>query len=137
MILLDAYALMAVFREEPAADSVEQLLRTEVCSINVVNLAETIDRLVRFQDAPLDLLEQGVLSLLETVPIAVVEIGKSEAIEAGLLRGRYYRRGSRAVSLADCMLIASALRSGSEIATGDPALTRVAEEEGLVVHHLA
>jgi len=44
--LLDAYALIALLGDEPAADKVEELLRRGDCSASVVNLAEAIPLLV-------------------------------------------------------------------------------------------
>ncbi|HET9200018.1 MAG TPA: PIN domain-containing protein [Dehalococcoidia bacterium] len=137
MILLDAYALIALLRDEPAADEVQRLLESETCSISAANLAETVDRTVRIQELPADAVEQTLLPLLEAVPITVTEINRAVAIEGGLLRARHYNRSASALSLADCLLLASALALGAAIATGEDALIGAAEEEGVIVQHLS
>lgn len=132
MTVLDAYAVLAYLQEEPAAGLVADLLR-EPATMSSVNAAETIDKLVRIKgrapdDAHADLLMLTV-SGLEIVP-ATAEIG----IEAGRLRARHYDRVTSAVSTADCFAAATALRTGTPVATCDPALVAmVRAEKGAVI----
>lgn len=54
------------------------------------------------------------------------------ARRSGSLRARYYHRGECDLSLADCILLASA-GDGERIATTDPAVATVARAEGIDV----
>jgi hypothetical protein len=62
-----------------------------------------------------------------------VESGTTEAWRAADLRARYYDRKARALSLADCLLLAHVCTGGDEIATADPAIADVARAEGLAL----
>jgi PIN domain nuclease of toxin-antitoxin system len=46
-VLLDAFALIALLRDEPAADEVETILRRGEAAMSAVNLAEALDVLQR------------------------------------------------------------------------------------------
>jgi predicted nucleic acid-binding protein len=132
VILLDAYALVALLADEPAATETEQLLRAGDCGAMVVNLAEAIDVACRVHG--LD--EEEVRSILEPLVaakvLAAVAADESTAWRAARLRVRHYARRARPVSLADCFLVAAA---GAEdaIATSDAPVARVARAEGIRV----
>ncbi len=129
MILLDAYALLAYLRDEPAADSVTSILRTNSCAMSAVNLAEILDQLIR-----VDRLEtrdvSEALSGLIGGPITVLSVDESVAWRTAEIRARHYRRKDSDLSLADCVLIASA-GPDDEIATADPAVAKAARAEGI------
>jgi predicted nucleic acid-binding protein len=131
VILLDAYALVAVASAEPAAPEIEQLLRTETCTMSTVNIAEAVDVLMRIHAIP----REEVRALLEPVvgsEVAPVAPGTEDAWQAAELRARYYRRRECPLSLADCFLLAAA-RESDAIATADPGVVDVARAEGLGV----
>lgn len=132
MTLLDAYALVALVADEPAAGEVEDLLRVGDARVVVVNLAETIDVVQRVHGY-----DQGeVRVVLEPLLLdGTLEAVVSTEVEAWLaadVRSRHYDKKGRAVSIADCFLLAHGL-SGEVIATSDPPLADVARDEGVDV----
>ncbi|HEU4489435.1 MAG TPA: PIN domain-containing protein [Jiangellales bacterium] len=131
MIVLDAYAVLALLKGEPAAPVVrELLLSSDQVRLTAVGAAEVVDHLVRLSgaaedDAALDLAQLG---LAEALPVdAGVGIG------AGLLRARHYHRQDRAVSLADCVAAEAARARGAPLASADPHLLDMCRDEGIAV----
>ena len=53
-------------------------------------------------------------------------------MEGAQLRSRHYDRSQRAVSIADCILVAHA-RVGDSVATADPGVAGMARDEGVHV----
>ncbi|WP_158240308.1 PIN domain-containing protein [Mycobacterium hubeiense] len=134
MTVLDAYAVLAYFRAENAADEVAELLRKPTI-LSAVNAAEVIDQLVRVfgydgddVHADLALLAKSGLMIEAVVP----DIG----LQAGRLRARHYHRERMPVSMADCVAAATALSHRLPLATSDPALARLVRAEGGQVHGL-
>lgn len=128
MTLLDAYALVALLGDEPAASEVEVILRAGEAGITVVNLAEAIDVTSRVHGIPQEEVKAALAPLLGEA-IAVVIQDEAAAWRAAALRQTHYERRSSALSLADCLLIA-AVREGDELATADRVVARVARGEG-------
>jgi PIN domain nuclease of toxin-antitoxin system len=134
VIVLDAFALIAHFREEPAAEAVRSLLRQGDCVMNTVNLAEVIDQMVRVVGADARTLESA-LSGLVAGPIDVMSVDEASAWRAATIRARHYHRKERDLSIADCILIATA-GPGDTIATGDADVEATAHSEGIDVLRL-
>ena len=129
MIVLDSFAVLALLRDEPAAAQVQQLIKDdEEAALTVLGVAEVVDCLVRLLGADEDsaVLDLAQLGLASPSP---VEAGL--ALQAGLLRARYYHRKSRAVSLADCIAAETARPPGDQLATADPHLLDLCHEEGI------
>jgi len=131
LTLLDAYPLVALLADEPAADEVEQLLREGEASIAVINLCEAIDVCRRVRALPAADVRAVLEPLLLVGALTAVASGEREAWLAADIRTRYYDRRARALSIADCLLLAHAAASGKRIATADPAVAEVARAEGL------
>lgn len=132
MILLDAYALLALARREEAGDEVEALMRSEPIGMATANLFEASERLMRLYGwSPNDTSEQ--LGQLVGRHIRVVALDEGIAWRGAVMRARHYRRKTCELSLADCVLLASTGPDDS-VATSDPAVAAVAraEEIGLV-----
>jgi PIN domain nuclease of toxin-antitoxin system len=129
VILLDAYALIALTVAEAASADVERLLRQETCAMSTVNLAEAIDVLQRARSLPADLVRSAIEPLFLGV-VATVSPPAATAWIAADIRTRYYDRRLRALSLADCFLIAHASEAAA-VATADPAIADVARAEGI------
>ena len=133
MTLLDAYPLVALVADEPAADEVEELLRGGGARIVTVNLCEAIDVCLRVHL----LRGAGVRAAIEPLflvgGLTAVPSGTSEVWVAADLRARHYDRKKRALSLADCFLLAHGSGNGEAIATADPAVAEVARAEGVEV----
>lgn len=131
MIVLDAYAAIAVLNDEYAAQQVQDLLEgDEVAVLTVLGVAEVVDHLVRLGgldggDAALDITQLGLAD-----PPA---LDGPLATRAGLLRARHYNRRTRAISLADCVAAATARGLNARLATADPALLDTCAAEGIAV----
>jgi PIN domain nuclease of toxin-antitoxin system len=129
--LLDAFALVALGLEEPAAREVEGVLRRGDAALVAVNLAEALDVMARIHDRPLDELKTSFVPLLEDAA-RVIDADERQAWRAVELRRHYYRRGQSPLSLADCFLLAAAGARDS-IATTDRPLAQAARAEGIKV----
>jgi PIN domain nuclease of toxin-antitoxin system len=129
MILLDAFAIIALLRGEHAADEVQRLLESDPdATLTALGVGDVLDHMVRVmgindEEAALDLAQLG----LERVPALSVDV----ALRAGLLRSHRYHRVRCAVSLADCAAAEEARRLLCPLATSDPRLLDVCHVEGI------
>jgi predicted nucleic acid-binding protein len=126
--LLDAYAVIAYLRAEPAAGEVRPLLDSGCASLTAVGVAEVLDHLVRVvgadeEEAALDLAQLGLLD--------GIVVGSELAFAAGRLRARRYHRKQCAVSVADCIAAEAARLTATALATSDPCLLDLCDLEGL------
>ena len=133
-VLLDAYALIALLADEPAADEVEALLRRGEAAITAVNLAEALDVLQRVQGIPRERLE-ALTTPLVGERMTFVAIDERMARDAADIRARRYHRTRAPLSLADCILLA-ATGASDALATADGPLIAVAEAENVQVRTL-
>jgi PIN domain nuclease of toxin-antitoxin system len=119
-LILDAYALLALLRGEPAAEAVRRLLTSEPRPVlTAIGVAEVLDHLVRLQGASEEAaaLDLAQLGLSDPAPVDAML-----TTAAGLLRARHYHRTTCAVSLADCVAAAAARAAGFALVTADPHL---------------
>jgi PIN domain nuclease of toxin-antitoxin system len=129
VIVLDAYAVLALLKGEFASGEVRTLLVSdEEAVLTALGVAEVVDHLVRLagadeDEAALDIAQLG----LDSPP----PLDAAVARRAGLLRARQYHRRDRAVSLADCVAAETARSTGSAIATADPHLLDTCRDEGI------
>lgn len=128
--VLDAFALVALALDEPAAPEVEATLRRGDSRVSSVNLAAALDQLVRVHKREPDAVRAAFGPVLAEA-LEVVDVDEGIAWRAVELRSRHYRRRSE-LSLADCLALATA-RDGDELATADPPLARAARQEGIEV----
>jgi PIN domain nuclease of toxin-antitoxin system len=130
---LDAYALVALVGDEAAAEEVEAILRQGEARVVVVNLAEAVDISQRVHH----LSARDVRAALEPLLLGrVLSAAVSDEVQAWLaaeLRIKHFDKKTRALSMADCFLLAHALADGGPIATADPPLAEVARAEGVAV----
>lgn len=126
-VLLDAFALIALLAEEPAANDVETVLRRGDAAITAVNLAEALDVLQRVGTISRERLD-AVTTPLIAEQLTLMPITERIAREAADIRARHYHRTRAPISLADCILLAATGKSDT-LATADRALIRVAEAE--------
>ena len=128
-VLLDAFALIALLANEPAAEDVEVLLRRGDVAMTAVNLAEALDVLQRLQRISNTRLAELTAPLIgERITLVVVD--EQLARNAADIRARRYHRTRSPVSLADCILLA-ATGASDELARSDRPLLRVAELENV------
>lgn len=129
MVFLDASALLAHLRDEPAGPEVERLIRGGGATIPAANLAEVIGRVLRRSSISPEGLHTVLAPLLDDL-VAVSVIDRRIAWRAGQLRATHYDRNAGPLSLADSLLLASA-GDGDSIASSDGPLLRAAEAEGI------
>ena len=128
MTVLDAFAVIALLRGEPAAPEVRQLLERGDAVLTALGLAEVIDNLVRVVGAS-D--EEAVLDVAQLGLSDAVPVDADLALRAALLRARHYHRTNRAVSLADCVAAEAARMLGTRLATADPHLLDLCRDDGI------
>jgi predicted nucleic acid-binding protein len=132
LTLLDAYALVALVADEPAADEVEELLRAGDSKVVIVNLAEAIDISQRVLGYDSGEVRSALEPLLLAGALEAISSDEQTAWSAAELRARHYDRKTCALSMADCFLLAHAL-AGEAIATADPPFAAAARAEGIDV----
>lgn len=134
MTVLDAYAVLAYFRAETAADEVAELLRHPTL-LSAVKAAEVIDQLVRVYGRDRDDVHAD-LALLANDGLTIEPVTADVGMQAGHLRARYYHRQRMPVSMADCIAAATALSNQRSLATSDPPLADLMRAEGGQLHGL-
>lgn len=127
--LLDAFALIALAADEPAAPDVERVIRGGRAALTATNLSEVVDVLMRLEGRSLEQLQATLPTLVGGV-VGVIDIDAKIGWRAGELRARHYHRQRSPLSLADCHLLAAAA-PGDAIVTADRPLARAAEREGV------
>lgn len=130
-VVLDASAAIALLRNEPGADIVEELLRSAPARMSTVNAAEAVDILVRRHGGHPDDVAASVDQLFASV-VSAVPPSLDLAMRAGELRARYFDRRNSRISLADCFVLATAA-TGDTVVTSDPVLAEAARTEGIAV----
>jgi PIN domain nuclease of toxin-antitoxin system len=129
--LLDAYALVALVADEPAADEVEALLREGGCRMLIINLAEAVDISRRVHGVANRDIRRALDPLFLVRTVTPVASEQSDAWRAAEVRARHYDRRQRGLSMADCFLLAHAGFDGERIATADPAVAAVARTDAI------
>ncbi len=128
MILLDASALLALLRGEPAEAEVAGLLRGGGCVTPSSCLAEVVDHLIRHTGAEPEEVVDRLEPLIEA-SLGIVPLENRLGWQAGEHRGVFYRRSGSDVSLADCLLLAC-VGPDDKLASSDRALLVAAGELG-------
>jgi len=128
LTVLDADAVIAYLRAEPAAAEVRALLKSTEVALTAVGVAEVLDHLIRIvganeEDAALDLAQ---LDLLDAIPVTA-----ALGADAGRLRVRHYHRTRCPVSMADCVAAEAARSRAEPLATSDPDLLTVCHLEDI------
>lgn len=130
MTVLDAYAVIAYLRDEPAADHVRPLLVAGDAALTAVGLAEVLDHLVRLANAEED---EAVLDLAQLGLIDAIPVDASTGNAAGRLRARRYHRTRCPISMADCIAAETARATHRPLATADPDLLDVCLAERIEI----
>lgn len=124
MTLLDANALIAVVRGEPAMERVLGVIREGATAMTTVNIAEVYDSVARKTGLSYADIGEVIEPLLHG-SIAPIPVNVALARRAAEVRSAHYHRNRQALSLADCVLLASA-GENDKIATADPDVLAVA-----------
>lgn len=129
MTLLDANALIALIRGEPAMERVLAILREGSTAMTTVNLAEVFDSLARRVGLSHVRIADVVEPLVEG-PLRPIPVDLGLARRAGEIRSAHYHRRRQPLELADCVLLA-APGPDDKIATSDRDVLAVATELGI------
>lgn len=131
--VLDAGAIVALVADEPGGAEVAERLGADGGSCSAVNLAEVLDWLIRIAGVePTE--ARGALAAVVAAGLVVVPCDRAIATSAAELRARWYHRRTAALSLADCIAIATTLVLNGTLVTSDGALGRAAGKAGADVH---
>lgn len=130
--VLDSWALMAFFEDEPAAEAVEELLdqasrekhRLFMTSINWAEVYYSTMREVSQEAA------ERHAQIIATLPIDIVGIGDDLKLarQAAIFKANYR------LSLADAIAAALAMEKKAELVTGDPEFKQL--EKDIKIHWL-
>lgn len=132
MIILDAYAIVALMRDEPASELVADLITQGDCALSTVNLAEAADVLERSHGLETSVTRAAITTLM-SAPMVMLDVDERRAWRAAEVRAGHYRRRDAEISIADCVLLASARPGEDSVATPDPPVIRIAGELGIDV----
>jgi predicted nucleic acid-binding protein len=127
--LLDANALVAVILGEPTMGRVRGLLREGNAAMAAPNVVEVYDIATRREGLPVERVAEVVEPLFEGT-IEPVAFDESLARRAAEIRIEHYHRKTRALSLADVILLAVA-RPVDRVATSDSDVIAVAAQLGI------
>ena len=121
--LLDSYAMIAYFEDEPGADRVAQVLKQLIQGkakgfMSVVNWGEVYYNTMREQGVAE---AEKVILQLDKFPIQMVEVNKDLAHEAAKLKGKYR------IAYADCFAAALSVKLKASLVTGDPEFKKLKE----------
>jgi ribonuclease VapC len=125
--VLDSYALMAHFEQEPGSERVERLLKIAragktTLHLCVVNLGEIYYSVLR---------ERGIgkadetLAIIEQLPVSIVAADKALAVLAGRIKATH------PIAYADCFAAALASLLKVKVVTGDPEFRKIETEVGI------
>ncbi len=129
MIILDAYALMALLANEPAAEEVGRLISAGSSAVPVPNLAEAADKLGRLHGIAVERTQTMIETLEQSTALRILPFDRREAWIAAQLRVRHYHRAARPLSLGDCLLLAATAEE-DRVASSDSHVLDVAATEG-------
>ncbi|MDD5483000.1 MAG: type II toxin-antitoxin system VapC family toxin [Kiritimatiellae bacterium] len=124
--VLDSWALMAFFQDEPAAERVERLLEQAAAGrgkllLSVINWGEIYYSILR--TAGEAMVEQKAREIT-ALPIEIVPVESDLA----LVRQAASYKAAKKMSYADCFAAALAKIKKAELITGDPEFKQVANE---------
>lgn len=118
MVVLDSWALLALLRDEPAGERVEQEWLARGAAISAINLGEALYIRIRERG------EDAAATEIDTIRkrSTVVEADWPLVIAAARIKA------GGGLSYADAFCVATAARLEAELWTGDPELVGLAEE---------
>ena len=103
--------------------------------ISAVNLAETIDQLVRVYGRTADEVNDAI-DLLIVGGLEVQPFWLPDSRSVAAIRAHSYHRTAAPLSLADCACLATALSQNTDLATTDAVLAATARDLGVEVIEL-
>jgi len=120
-ILLDSYAILKFYQDEPGADKVENLLTSSrqgdlQAYMSEINLGEVYYMTIR--RLGLDLAKSRLEQFFE-LPVQVIPPSSDTILSASEIKAEY------AISYADCFSVATAIQFRASVITGDPEFKKV------------
>ena len=114
--VLDSYAMIAYFEDEPGADGVALVLKQLINGkakgyMSVVNWGEVYYNTMREQGISE---AEKVILQLDKFPIHIVDVNRELTYEAAKLKGEFR------IAYTDCFAVALSVKLGATIVTGDP-----------------
>ena len=121
--VLDSYAMIAYFEDEPGADRVAQILRQLIQGkakgyMSVVNWGEVYYNTMREEGIAE---AEKVILQLDKFPIQIIEVNRDFAYEAAKLKGKYR------IAYADCFAVALSVKLNASLVTGDSEFKKLKE----------
>jgi PIN domain nuclease of toxin-antitoxin system len=110
VVVLDAWAVLAVLNDEPPAARIEQAIDDEVGVISWINLGEVLYRAIP---------RRGERRAMDAVR-AVSRRLQVEDVDAPLVLDAARLKAAHRLSYADAYCVATAQRHGAPLYTGDP-----------------
>jgi PIN domain nuclease of toxin-antitoxin system len=126
MVVLDAAALIAVMKDEPAAEGVGELLGGST-AMSSVNYCEVVDHLLRVVGVDRDWIDVQMAPVVHS-SLDIIAMHANTAARAAQVRARFYDSQRRPISLADSFAIATALALRAPLATSDRLVTEILRE---------
>jgi predicted nucleic acid-binding protein len=122
--ILDSYAMLAFFEDEPGSDRVEGILRDLILRkskgyISMINWGEIYYNTYRVQG---EASAESIITQLGRYPIELVDADRTLTLEAARLKGKYK------IAFADCFAAALADRLSAKVVTGDKEFKRLEKE---------
>lgn len=119
--VLDAFALIAYFKDEPGAARVEELLDEasktgQDLLMTVINLGEVVYKTTRQFDIER---AKETLGKIRQYRITLLDVDEELALDAAALKGMHR------ISYADCIAAALAQRLGATLVTGDDGFRQI------------
>lgn len=123
-LVLDSYALMVYFEDEPGADKVQRLLEQAEQGklsllMSIVNWGEVYYSLSRSKGAAK---AEDVLLIIEQLPIRLVEVEKDFMYRVAQLKARH------SIALGDCFAAALAIERRCPVITGDKEFAKLGNQ---------
>jgi ribonuclease VapC len=123
-MVLDASALLALFNDEPGADSVMQALERP-CLLSAANHTEVLTKLLDKGLSP-----QDAATVMTSVELRIVAFDAAQSADAAWLRTATRKVG---LSLGDRACLALARAEGAAVLTADKPWLQIAQAVGVQV----
>ena len=122
--LMDSFAMIAFFENEPGADRVERILKAILGQkargyMSVINWGEIYYNTMREQGVQT---AEDVIRQLKKYSIELIDADQQLTYEAAKLKGKYK------IAYADCFAAALAMRLNALVVTGDPEFKKLDAE---------
>ena len=113
--ILDSYALIAYFEDEPGADKVERILEQAekdraTLAMSIINWGEVYYSMYRSKGE--EKAEEALL-IMEQLPIKIIEIDRNIAYQAAKLKANH------SIAFGDCFAAVLAISMDYPLLTGD------------------